>query len=100
MTHTIRARCGVSLFFSPRDITLILATVIRDGRIPRTSVCREALGLSSCCLSCSGERESGGTQTGAGPVGSTDIKICGRTGREVTRFFIAVQVQREGRRTQ
>lgn len=34
MTHTIRARCGVSLFSSPRDITLILATVIRDGRIP------------------------------------------------------------------
>lgn len=33
--------------------------------------------------------------TGAGPVGSTDIKICGHAGREVTRFFIVVQVQRD-----
>lgn len=54
---------------------------------------REALGL--LLLSLARERVEG--QTGAGPVGSTDIKICGRAGREVTRFFIAVQVQREGR---
>ncbi|KOX76950.1 hypothetical protein WN51_10806 [Melipona quadrifasciata] len=33
--------------------------------------------------------------TGAGPVGSTDIKIYGHTGREVTRFLIVVQVQRD-----
>lgn len=52
--------------------------------------CARRWASSGCLVSRVGEWD-----TGAGPVGSTDIKIYGHTGREVTRFFIVVQVQQD-----
>lgn len=84
--------CGVYPFFAAR-----YHADSRDGDSRRAYLepCMQRSVGPLLLLSLARERVEG--QTGAGPVGSTDIKICGRTGREVTRFFIAVQVQREGR---